>query len=127
MEKGSRRPIYSSTYNFSENDVMGCKSLEKLREWYEGVAIDISIMKDKLDNPKNQKEKDGEWKRKIQSALKSQEFLLERIKQRIVQIKNDPPEFCFVEIKFVEEAKRVLDEKTFEKIRKGAEKRIIFD
>ena len=126
-EKGNRRPIFSSTYGFSEDDVAKCTDLQELRRNYDGVAMDVSVMEDKINNSRNQDQRDEDWHRKIQSALKSQYFLMDCVKNRIIQLKNDPPEFCYIEMRFVEEAERVLDEETFKKIQKGAEKRIIED
>lgn len=127
QEKRKRRPVHSSTYDFSENDVDACQSLDKLREWYEKAEMDVNIMQDKINNPENQSNKSESWMRKIQSALRAQLFLKRLVLNKIIQLKNKPPQYCFLEMKIAEEAENILDSETFNEIRKSAEKKIVND
>jgi|SRR6056297_1899637 len=115
-----RQPIRNVTHNFTEEDINGCESLEQLRDWHRKVKADIHILKAKYKNGKEKQEYtggvDSKWLDKLQYVIDTQNILLELIESRIISMRNTLKEPFFVEMNFVEEARRVLDEDLFNEI-----------
>lgn len=121
-----RQPVRSITHEFTEFDVQKCKSLDKLRNWMRCVQFDIESMERKIENNKHRTD-NKEWMSKIKTALLIQKRLVQIIEDRIIELKDDPPQFCQLEMKMIEVAEQELDRETFERIKELAKKKIMFD
>lgn len=123
----TRQPIKclsNEQYNFTENDVDVCEDIEQLRDWHNKVETDIQVLEGKYQSGKRKKESvDGvsdNWLDRLEHTISIQNKLLKMIESRIVKLRNNPPDMFFVEIKFVEEAQKMLDEYTFNEILRKA-------
>lgn len=121
-----RAPIRSATHEFTEFDIQECKSLDKLRNWMNCVQFDIESMERKIEKNKYRTD-NKEWMSKIKIALIIQKRLTQIIEDRIIELKDNPPQFCYLEMKFVEVAEQELDRKTFERIKDLAKEKITFE
>jgi hypothetical protein len=121
-----RKPIKNVTYNFSEEDIEVCKSLDKLRYWWDKVQIDIESMENKIRLAKKNGRAKEDWLDSINGALSLQKELSKIIYGRIVELKNDPPEYCLFEMMFAEVCKKRLSRELFEELENETKKRIIY-
>jgi hypothetical protein len=124
MTRQPIRCLKNEQYNFTENDVDVCEDLEQLRDWHNKVETDVQVLEGKYQSGKQKKESVGgvsdNWLERIDYAIGIQKKLLKMIESRIVKLRNNPPDTYFVEVKFVEEAEKMLDEYTFNEILRKA-------
>jgi hypothetical protein len=124
MTRQPIRCLKNEQYNFTENDVDVCEDLEQLRDWHNKVEADVQVLEGKYQSGKQKKESVGgvsdSWLERLEHTIGIQKKLLKMIESRIVKLRNSPPEMYFVEVKFVEEAEKLLDEHTFNEILKKA-------
>lgn len=108
MNSNKRKPIRSATYEFDENDVAACQSLDILRDWWDKVTIDIESMERKISQAEENDYKTNKiWLANINTALLIQKSLLKIIEHRFVEMKNKPPQYCYLEMKMIE----IIEEK----------------
>jgi hypothetical protein len=67
-----------------------------------------------------------DWLDSINGALSLQKELSKIIYGRIVELKNDPPEYCLFEVMFAEVCKKRLSRELFEELENETKKRIIY-
>jgi hypothetical protein len=120
-----RRPIKSVTWNFNEQDVIDSTSLDQLRDWWDKVQMDIASMENKIVASKEDGFVNQNWFKRIKGALFLQQELAKRIQNKVIELKNNPPEYCYLEMKFIEVAERELDKKMFKKLLKLTKKEIV--
>lgn len=117
-------PIVNKTLGFSSKDVAECSDQETLKRWLITVEEDITKIEISVGKAMAHEEATGEkpkpeWLERATTARRLQNMLKLRIQERLSKVIIQTPKAIYANV-FMDVAREMLDNATFQKIHKAA-------